>query len=146
MLKEMFLNIDSDPKEEEECAKAHEEAGHPGDHQLLSQLSSELGRGHLVRIFFGNSSSLTYVVPNLIDEEPGGEEEANAEEDEGEVREHGGVDWGDVAGEGVQGGHGHLDVCKFESSIVFHEEMLKLSQSRITDAITTIKVGSQFNF
>ena len=97
-------------------------------------------------MFFGNSSSLTYVVPNLIDEEPGGEEEANAEEDEGEVREHRGVDWRDVAGEGVQGGHGHLDVCKFESSIAFHEEMLKLSQSRITDAITTIKIGSQFNF
>ena len=54
------------------------------------------------------------LVRNLIDEEPGGEEEANAEEDEGEVREHRGVDWRDVAGEGVQGGHGHLDVCKFD--------------------------------
>ena len=60
---------------------------------------------------------------DLVDKEPGGEEEANAEEDEGEVWEHRGVDRRDVTGEGVQGGHGHLEVCKFESSIVFYEEI-----------------------
>ena len=41
------LDIDSNPEEEEEGAEAHEEAGHPRDHQLLGQLPSELGRRHL---------------------------------------------------------------------------------------------------
>ena len=35
---------------------------------------------------------------HLVHEEPGGEEESDAEEDDGEVREHGGVDGGHVAG------------------------------------------------
>ena len=45
----------------------------------------------------------------LINKEPCGEEEADAHKYEGEVGEDGGVDGGDVAGEGVQGGQGHLD-------------------------------------
>ena len=40
---EEHLDIDSNPEEEEEGAKAHEEAGHPGDDQLLGQLPRELG-------------------------------------------------------------------------------------------------------
>jgi len=57
---EEHLDIDSNPEEEEQGSKAHEEAGHPGDHQLLGQLPCELGRRH------------------LIDEEPSSEEETNA--------------------------------------------------------------------
>ena len=40
---EVHLDIDSNPEEEEQGAKAHEEAGNPGDHQLLGQLPCELG-------------------------------------------------------------------------------------------------------
>ena len=52
---------------------------------------------------------------DLVDEEPGGEEDADAEEDEGEVREDGRVDWRHVAREGVQGRDSHGGVCNWIS-------------------------------
>ena len=62
-------------------------------------------------------SATVMMTDDLINKEPCGEEEADAHKDEGEVGEDGGVDGGDVAGEGVQGGHGHLGVCKYGGQV-----------------------------
>ena len=50
---------------------------------------------------------------NLIDEEPGSEEEADAKENEGEMGENSWVDWRDISRQSVQSSHGHLAICKF---------------------------------
>ena len=62
----------------------------------------------LVIIMVFMDGCVVYGDDDLVNKEPCGEEEADAHEYEGEVGEDGGVDGGDVAGEGVQGGHGHL--------------------------------------
>lgn len=55
----------------------------------------------------GHITTSNKLTTDLIDEEPGGEEESDAEEDEGEVREHGGVDGGHVASHGADIGNSH---------------------------------------
>ena len=50
---------------------------------------------------------------NLIDEEPGSEEEADAKENEGEMGENSWVDWRHISRQSVQSSHGHLAICKF---------------------------------
>ena len=50
---------------------------------------------------------------NLIDEEPGSEEEANAKEDEGEMGKNRWVDWRNISRQSVQRGDSHLAICKF---------------------------------
>ena len=53
------------------------------------------------------------VLGNLIDEEPGSEEEADAKENEGEMGKNSWVDWRDISRQSVQSSHGHLAICKF---------------------------------
>ena len=53
------------------------------------------------------------VLGNLIDEEPGSEEEADAQENEGEMGENSWVDWRHISRQSVQSSHGHLAICKF---------------------------------
>ncbi len=71
--------VDSDPEEEEECAESHEEGRDDGERELLQQLPRELGGG------------------DLVDEEPGGEEQPDGQQQHRQRRVDGRVHRGDVA-------------------------------------------------
>ena len=107
-------HINANPEQEEQGSKSHENRGHGSNQQLLEQFSGKLAgcnlRMQYIRIMIWWPTSF-YTTTDLIDEEPGGEEESDAEEDKGEVREHCGVDGRHVAGHGADVGDGHDADC-----------------------------------
>jgi len=90
------LHIDANPEKEEQSSKAHEDRGHAGDHQLLLQLTCELGRGY------------------LVNEEPSCKEEANAKKHQAHVGKHTWIDGWNISGQGLKSGDGH-----FYSLVIF---------------------------
>lgn len=69
--------VDANPEQEEEDAKAHEEGHHWGDEELFVNVTCVLGGG------------------DLVNEEPGGEEDANGQKYHRQVWED---SWADRAG------------------------------------------------